>query len=385
MTPATTTIEPPDQLDPWGFGVTAADRSAFIEWREPLDEPVDDDDVLDFGAGRPTSGVALPGVPPVPAEEVLAVPLPVAAAVAEVAAPPPPIHTPAPARWDSALLRLPFPAERLGLMALFGAVIVAQAFYIGLSLTGEASARPAGVVSQPPVVVAAPVAHVDRPAVAAPPAAGRLKVDSGSARAAVQIDGVASGTTPVLVADIAQGAHTVRLSFPNGGTVERTVDVAAGEMVALVVDAPAPRAAIPTAPVAGWLQIAAPFDVQVFEAGQLISTTAAERLTLLPGGHVLEVVNAALGFRATLRAVVLAGKVASLTIDVPAAAVAVNAQPWAEVVVDGRVHGETPLANLMLPIGVHQIVLRHPDLGERTETVTVRATGANRVSADLRR
>ena len=49
MTPATTTIEPPDQLDPWGFGVTAADRSAFIEWREPLDEPVDDDDVLDFG------------------------------------------------------------------------------------------------------------------------------------------------------------------------------------------------------------------------------------------------------------------------------------------------------------------------------------------------
>ncbi|WP_291983738.1 PEGA domain-containing protein [Luteitalea sp.] len=385
MTPATTTIEPPDQLDPWGFGVTAADRSVLIEWREPLDEPVDEDDALDLSASLLSAEAAPPVVQPEPADKVVDVPLPVAAAVAEVAAPPPPAYSPRPSRRDSALLRLPFPAERLGLMALFGAVIVAQAFYIGLSLTGEASARPAGVVPQPPVVVAAPVAHVDRPAVAAPPAAGRLKVDSGAARATVQIDGVASGTTPIVVADIAQGAHTVRLSFTNGVTVERAVDVTAGETVALLVDAPAPRAVIPTAPAIGWVHIDAPFDVQVFESGRLLSAVAGERLTLAAGGHVLEVVNPALGFRSTIKAVVLPGKVSSLALDVPDAAVAVNAQPWAEVVVDGRVHGETPLANLMLPIGVHQIVLRHPDLGERRETVTVRATGANRVSADLRR
>ena len=59
--------------------------------------------------------------------------------------------------------------------------------------------------------------------------------------------------------------------------------------------------------------------------------------------------------------------------------------PWAEVLVDGRVLGETPLANLQLPIGVHQLVFRHPDLGERAQTVTVRLDGPNRVTADLRR
>ncbi len=360
MTPTTSTAESLDHPDPWGFGVTAAERSVIIEWREPLDEPVDDDEVLDL-------------------------PAPVAAAVADVAAPRLPVQSTTAPRRDGALLRLPFPAERLGLIALFGAVIVAQAFYIGVSLTGEASARPAGVVPQPPVVVAAPIAHVDRPAAVARPAAGRLKVDSGTVRAAVQIDGVASGTTPVVVADIAEGTHTVRLSFVHGGSVERTVDVAAGEMVALVVDAPAPRAAIPTAPVAGWVRVNASFEVQVFEAGQLVGSSATDRIMLTPGAHDLELVNATLGFRTTMKAVVVPGTLVPLALDTPRVPVAINAQPWAEVVVDGRVHGETPLANLMLPIGVHEIVLRHPDLGERAETVTVRATGANRVSADLRR
>jgi hypothetical protein len=155
--------------------------------------------------------------------------------------------------------------------------------------------------------------------------------------------------------------------------------------VAHVVHTPTPRAAVPTRPAIGWLHITAPFDVQVFEEGQLVSATPGERLTLPAGGHVLELVNAPLGVRQTMKAVVLADKVSSVALDIPEAPVAINAQPWAEVVVDGRVLGETPLANLMLPIGVHEIVLRHPDLGERTETVTVRATGANRVSADLRR
>ena len=48
-------------------------------------------------------------------------------------------------------------------------------------------------------------------------------------------------------------------------------------------------------------------------------------------------------------------------------------------------HGDTPIANLMLPIGDHRVVLRHPDLGERVQMVTVRTEGVTRVSVDLRR
>ena len=86
-----------------------------------------------------------------------------------------------------------------------------------------------------------------------------------------------------------------------------------------------------------------------------------------------------------MKTVVGAGRTEALACRDPPAAVHVNAQPWAEVAVDGRVLGETPLANLLLPIGVHQFVFRHPEFGERTQSVTVRLNTPNRVTADLRR
>jgi serine/threonine-protein kinase len=63
----------------------------------------------------------------------------------------------------------------------------------------------------------------------------------------------------------------------------------------------------------------------------------------------------------------------------------VNAQPWAEVWVDGQRIGETPIGNLSLPIGHHELVVRHPQLGERRQTVAVGANGPSRIGIDLRR
>jgi hypothetical protein len=39
----------------------------------------------------------------------------------------------------------------------------------------------------------------------------------------------------------------------------------------------------------------------------------------------------------------------------------------------------------MLPVGTHEITFRHPQLGERTQTVVVTAKGVNRVAVDLTR
>ena len=60
-----------------------------------------------------------------------------------------------------------------------------------------------------------------------------------------------------------------------------------------------------------------------------------------------------------------------------------NARPWAEIVLDGNSVGQTPIANLLVSVGPHEMVFRHPQLGERKQTVVVTAKGPNRIAADL--
>ena len=42
--------------------------------------------------------------------------------------------------------------------------------------------------------------------------------------------------------------------------------------------------------------------------------------------------------------------------------------------------GETPLANLSLPIGTHEITFRHPQLGVKKQTIVVKVEGMTRVT-----
>jgi hypothetical protein len=57
--------------------------------------------------------------------------------------------------------------------------------------------------------------------------------------------------------------------------------------------------------------------------------------------------------------------------------------PWADVFVDGRSIGTTPLANVRCRFGSHQIVWRHPQLGERSQTVNVTEHTPVRVGVDF--
>ena len=63
----------------------------------------------------------------------------------------------------------------------------------------------------------------------------------------------------------------------------------------------------------------------------------------------------------------------------------INALPWAEVYIDGARVGDTPLANVMLPIGDHEIVFRHPQLGEKRQAARLTQREPLRVSVDMRR
>ena len=63
----------------------------------------------------------------------------------------------------------------------------------------------------------------------------------------------------------------------------------------------------------------------------------------------------------------------------------INAQPWATVFLDGESIGETPLGNLSVVPGEHEILFRHPELGERRERTIVRAGVETRVAVNLQR
>ena len=70
----------------------------------------------------------------------------------------------------------------------------------------------------------------------------------------------------------------------------------------------------------------------------------------------------------------------TVNIAVPNGRISINAAPWAEVEIDGKPAGETPLANLSLPVGAHEITFRHPELGVKKQTVIVKVDGLTRVT-----
>jgi hypothetical protein len=102
------------------------------------------------------------------------------------------------------------------------------------------------------------------------------------------------------------------------------------------------------------------------------------------GRHELELVNEGLNYRATRVVMVTPGKIAALTVDVPQGVVNLNAAPWAEVWIDGQRVGETPIGNLAVPIGPHEIVFKHPQFGEKRHAVSVTAGAPVRLSVDMK-
>jgi serine/threonine-protein kinase len=211
----------------------------------------------------------------------------------------------------------------------------------------------------------------------APVTTGRLEIGSDPTGAQVRVDGTPRGTTPLSLASIAPGEHTIVISSGDT-TVTRRVTVAAGATATVVASVTAAVAA------GGYVSFSAPFALQVFEAGQLLGTTEVDRLMLPAGRHELELVNSSLEFRKPVTVHVAAGKSVSVPVAVPNGTISVNAQPWAEVTLNGRPVGTTPLANLTVPIGSHEIVFRHPQLGERRRSVTVTASTPARIGLDLR-
>jgi hypothetical protein len=209
---------------------------------------------------------------------------------------------------------------------------------------------------------------------------GQLQIRTEPAGAQVTVDGIVRGRAPVLVEALAAGEHAVVVES-DAATVKQSVTVEAGSTASLVV----PMGAAESGPLSGWLAVSAPVEIQILESGRLVGNSQSEKLMVSAGKHEFDLTNDALGFRATKSVQVAPGKTASIKVDLPKGAISVNAQPWAEVWIDGEKMGETPLGNLSLTIGPHEILFRHPEFGEQKYAATVSLKAPTRVSVDMKK
>jgi len=228
------------------------------------------------------------------------------------------------------------------------------------------------------VANASTVYHITLPETVAPPVAesGSLNIATDTPGGQVTIDGEDRGTTPLTVKSLSLGQHRVVVKNA-GATYTRTVQIEAGTTASLVLSGNG-------VPSWGFLSVTTPVAVQVFEGQRLIGTSDVDRIMLPGGDHELDMVADAIGYRATRKVKVNAGQTATLTLDLPKTPVSINAIPWAEVLVDGTRLGETPIGNVSITPGPHEIVFRHPQLGERRLKAVISLKDPNRLSMDMR-
>ena len=223
---------------------------------------------------------------------------------------------------------------------------------------------------------------LNRRAIAVVPA---VLVETGIPGADVLVDGRSAGTTPLQL-KIGTDISSVRV------VDARPPVPTAGIVMPEAPPAPAARpegrrpGVAPTPPQrSGGIRLVTPFDVEVFEGNTRLGSSSTGIVSAPAGRRDLELVNSRLGYRVRRTVEVRAGRVTPVEVSPPNGLLSINASPWAEVWIDGKPAGETPLANLSVPLGEHEIVFRHPEMGEQRRTALVRVDGVTRVSVNFQR
>jgi len=214
---------------------------------------------------------------------------------------------------------------------------------------------------------------------------GSLFVRSDPAGAKVLVDNKPAGVTPITVLDLSPGSHTVSVTGTDGANARQSVQVEAGATATLRLSLDRPQVAEASTAAAaepsnGWVLVDAPIEMQVLQGGRQIGTSG-RRLTLAPGSYDLQL--RAADYSTAKRVDVAAGRLARIEVNVPDGTVNLNAAPWAEVYLDGRSLGETPIANASVTVGTHEVIFRNPQFQELRQMVTVASGKATRLAVTL--
>jgi PEGA domain-containing protein len=221
---------------------------------------------------------------------------------------------------------------------------------------------------------------MQKPASAAEPA---IVIESPVPGDTVMVDGRPVGTTPL---QLTVSSRTRAIRLVHASTAPAVEGAVAPVPAATATDARA-IAAIEEASArqrSGGVRISAPIELKVLEGDHVLGSTADGPIVASAGTHQLDLLNTALGYRVHQTVTIRAGALTALTITPPMGRISINADPWAQVLIDDKPIGDTPVANVSVTLGEHQVIFRHPQLGERRETVTVRADVPTRVSTSFR-
>ena len=245
------------------------------------------------------------------------------------------------------------------IVAAAGVVLVAglAAFYLYSPISSPLLSKP----------VEAKTTTADKPT--GPVSGGRIEITTDPAGAKILVDGKEAGQSPLTLDGISAGRHVVTM-VGDGGAVRRTIRVETGKSVTLNVSI-----------YSGFAAVSAPFIVTVSEGGRTVGTSE-NPLMLAPGRHILKFSNDDLGYAASQTVEIQPGESTRVQLD-PKGTANINAEPWAEVYIDGVKVGDTPLANLPISLGVREIVFKNPDLGERKVVATITAGSPAIISVDF--
>ncbi len=209
------------------------------------------------------------------------------------------------------------------------------------------------------------------------PGRGRLVVRTDPSGAQVFVNGRLHGVTPLTMGNVMHGEHRIVLKR-DSTELRQTVRVEPGATTSVMASLQ------PKVAGSGWIAIASPVEVELFEDGALLGTSRSRRIMLEAGPHTLDLVNESIGYRHTQQVRVATGELVRIDVALPQSTIHLNALPWAEVWIDGTSVGETPIGNLPLVIGRHEVTFRHPELGEKTVSTLVKAGVPTRLTADFR-
>jgi len=118
--------------------------------------------------------------------------------------------------------------------------------------------------------------------------------------------------------------------------------------------------------------------------GRRVGTTPIRNMKLPSGSYLLQLRSSKHGLLKTVKVAVRAGETTKRDVTFGKGKVVVNARPWADVYLNGKKLGTTPIAPQTLWEGVYDLRLINPEIGsERRVRINVKANDTVKVIQEM--
>ena len=144
------------------------------------------------------------------------------------------------------------------------------------------------------------------------------------------------------------------------GTVRRTVRIQASERTIARYEI-----------TAGFLSLSSRIPVDIYEGGRKLGRSDEGHLLLAPGQYKARLVNSHYGYEGVAEFSIRPGEIATHTVELPEGSLVVNTEPGSEIYVEGELAGTAPVGPIKVPIGAREVLVRHPQFGERRQSVDI--------------